>query len=155
MLKHRFPNLFFRPHYPAAFRRLCVETINSLRRMNAIFQPPSGGCVLKHHQALWHEEIRRPAAFRRLCVETFFGVNVDVFHDPAAFRRLCVETAMSECFRPLEYPAAFRRLCVETEPAVQNRIAGFQPPSGGCVLKLLLVRPMTAVPASRLQAAVC
>ena len=34
--------------YPAAFRRLCVETMANpaIRRMELI-QPPSGGCVLK------------------------------------------------------------------------------------------------------------
>ena len=55
---------------PAAFRRLCVETRNTL---------VGGGQ-------------EGPAAFRRLCVET----NNDDFYlmntTPAAFRRLCVET---------------------------------------------------------------
>ena len=37
--------------YPAAFRRLCVETVAiSQRYGQPIHQPPSGGCVLKHHQ---------------------------------------------------------------------------------------------------------
>ena len=32
---------------PAAFRRLCVETIVILKRPSTLFQPPLGGCVLK------------------------------------------------------------------------------------------------------------
>ena len=58
---------------PAAFRRLCVET---LAIKSIIAAMPS------------------PAAFRRLCVETF-GIR-SCTHDfhPAAFRRLCVETLM-------------------------------------------------------------
>ena len=31
----------------AAFGRLCVETGGSPLALNAVFQPPSGGCVLK------------------------------------------------------------------------------------------------------------
>ena len=33
---------------PAAFRRLCVETIYGAELYSAFSQPPSGGCVLKH-----------------------------------------------------------------------------------------------------------
>ena len=34
--------------YPAAFRRLCVETVTSRDfKTGAITQPPLGGCVLK------------------------------------------------------------------------------------------------------------
>ena len=32
---------------PAAFGRLCVETLNHLKIYNHLNQPPSGGCVLK------------------------------------------------------------------------------------------------------------
>ena len=32
---------------PAAFGRLCVETDNSRISLGLAFQPPSGGCVLK------------------------------------------------------------------------------------------------------------
>ena len=32
---------------PAAFRRLCVETVQSTSITNSVTQPPSGGCVLK------------------------------------------------------------------------------------------------------------
>ena len=56
--------------YPAAFRRLCVETTKYyLVKLIAI-----------------------PAAFRRLCVETPYMTKGGKMEDPAAFRRLCVET---------------------------------------------------------------
>ena len=59
------------PDRPAAFRRLCVETISYRIR-------------------IYHDS---PAAFRRLCVETLCGGWVGFGSGPAAFRRLCVETA--------------------------------------------------------------
>ena len=34
---------------PAAFRRLCVETNSSVSEKPQVFQPPSGGCVLKRN----------------------------------------------------------------------------------------------------------
>ena len=36
---------------PAAFRRLCVETMCRQCLWQIRFQPPSGGCVLKHYSA--------------------------------------------------------------------------------------------------------
>ena len=58
--------------YPAAFGRLCVETPTG-RHSASIpqTQPPSGGCVLKQraHQRR-QSAVGRPAAFGRLCVET-------------------------------------------------------------------------------------
>ena len=56
---------------PAAFGRLCVETI-CLRRTQGISS--------------------RPAAFGRLCVETNRLSIKTTFSAPAAFGRLCVET---------------------------------------------------------------
>ena len=55
---------------PAAFGRLCVET---LRLIELLFK-------------------ERPAAFGRLCVETFFCPSISSKISPAAFGRLCVET---------------------------------------------------------------
>ena len=55
---------------PAAFGRLCVETMQGLK----------------------FRLLQRPAAFGRLCVET---LAIDAFNalvPPAAFGRLCVET---------------------------------------------------------------
>ena len=66
---------------PAAFRRLCVETVTAWSEYWPIRQPPSGGCVLK----LYKDQlaIRRldPAAFRRLCVET----RIPKVKDPKRF----------------------------------------------------------------------
>ena len=56
---------------PAAFRRLCVETITpSTVSVGSTTQPPLGGCVLKHLNRLLMQQHKIPAAFRRLCVET-------------------------------------------------------------------------------------
>ena len=111
---------------PAAFRRLCVETI--------------GGSVTARDEL--------PAAFRRLCVETkpcltgYRRLCVETAlrsarqapMQPAAFRRLCVETIGGSVTARDELPAAFRRLCVETKPC----LTGYR-----------------RLSTSRLQAAVC
>ena len=77
---------------PAAFGRLCVETMKYCRACLPLaqppsggcvlklffgrvlqicsIQPPSGGCVLKQSQNGMGERHRKPAAFGRLCVET-------------------------------------------------------------------------------------
>ena len=120
---------------PAAFRRLCVETMCLFAQLGKrSIQPPSGGCVLKHHQALWHEEIRRPAAFRRLCVETSLLTCFccSSCQPPSGGCVLKHYRAWHE--RQSKQPAAFRRLCVETSNSPQR--SGF-------------------VQTSRLQAAVC
>ena len=99
---------------PAAFRRLCVETLKTV----------SDG--LKH----W------PAAFRRLCVETPCRPNRSrAGLGTAAFRRLCVETLIMLRNEAELIPAAFRRLCVETKKYGLLHLPRQQPPSGGCVLK--------------------
>ena len=43
---------------PAAFRRLCVETINLYMFTRWMFQPPSGGCVLKLYLPALNRAIR-------------------------------------------------------------------------------------------------
>ena len=55
---------------PAAFRRLCVETVEIIAQIFFRHQPPSGGCVLKRFVPLGTTLLDSPAAFRRLCVET-------------------------------------------------------------------------------------
>ena len=57
-------------------------------------QPPSGGCVLKHHRDDFDLDIRGAAAFGRLCVETLSGRMDKPCITAAAFGRLCVETAL-------------------------------------------------------------
>ena len=55
---------------PAAFGRLCVETIKYGFSQSQQSQPPSGGCVLKQDMHVWLKWSENPAAFGRLCVET-------------------------------------------------------------------------------------
>ena len=127
---------------PAAFGRLCVETV--LLRLAGVarvfHQPPSGGCVLKLRQRRIKVNRLGPAAFGRLCVETFAApVRAEVGLPPAAFGRLCVETSTCQKFRSGKKPAAFGRLCVETKvPKIPISKVFGQPPSGGCVLKRLV-----------------
>ena len=181
----------------AAFRRLCVETMLVDLVALPTSQPPSGGCVLKLIRAQIIT-ILGSAAFRRLCVETEQArmsgkilqqppsggcvlkhqkTDIDAAIGTAAFRRLCVETMISELESGETRTAAFRRLCVETFSYVALLPFAQQPPSGGCVLKLIPVHivnkygaaafrrlcvetPLkkscaTSTRVSRLQAAVC
>ena len=56
---------------PATFGWLCVETPSDAAAVAAVFgQPPSGGCVLKQHNAVAHRTAASPATFGWLCVET-------------------------------------------------------------------------------------
>ena len=100
---------------PAAFGRLCVETIQGKGGIGKSAQPPSGGCVLKHQ---FSEEMPTPLG-------------------PAAFGRLCVETLQLLMHAYDQIPAAFGRLCVETTLRILIWARPSQPPSGGCVLKPL------------------
>ena len=72
MLKHNIFLLGYNSKYPAAFRRLCVETVYLSNYRSPVV----------------------PAAFRRLCVETSINLSDFFFTRPAAFRRLCVETTL-------------------------------------------------------------
>ena len=58
---------------PAAFGRLCVETLVSYEGLSFAVEP---------------------AAFGRLCVETTDSGGVFLTEIPAAFGRLCVETSI-------------------------------------------------------------
>ena len=64
------------PRYPAAFRRLCVETGEVGANWKWKCQPPLGGCVLKQDMHVWLKWPENPAAFRRLCVETINGALI-------------------------------------------------------------------------------
>ena len=55
----------------------------------------------------------------------------------AAFGRLCVETRLVSEMVLTQNAAAFGRLCVETAKTIATSPRWQQPPSGGCVLKLL------------------
>ena len=135
-----------------------LKQLNFINLSSRIFQPPSGGCVLKPWEMSVYAQAESPAAFGRLCVETcewtfallfagpaaFGRLCVETrscldgltWSSPAAFGRLCVETFLYRLSLPTSFPAAFGRLCVETN-AVRRRFRSLsQPPSGGCVLKL-------------------
>ena len=77
---------------PAAFGRLCVETVTEPYTPAGSDQPPSGGCVLKQNIQGTISRRIKPAAFGRLCVETSTISTAPVGRIPAAFGRLCVET---------------------------------------------------------------
>ena len=100
---------------PAAFGRLCVETI----RLPVFFS------------------VDDPAAFGRLCVETLHKSSALKFPLPAAFGRLCVETIPTKYLNQQFFQPPSGG-CVLKQAGHSCRCAGkFQPPSGGCVLKLL------------------
>ena len=92
VLKPRYATQGTDAHGPAAFGRLCVETIAARTLAWRSNQPPSGGCVLKHKTPLGVRMRYFPAAFGRLCVETANEFGFDLIQCPAAFGRLCVET---------------------------------------------------------------
>ena len=69
-MKQALPSATVRRAFPAAFGRLCVETIINCFMRVIRFQPPSGGCVLKQLQGHIVGVKKFPAAFGRLCVET-------------------------------------------------------------------------------------
>ena len=79
-----------------------------------VWQPPSGGCVLKLNIKDVSRDDVLAAAFGRLCVETT-PLGLAPFKPPAAaFGRLCVETYLVKLGRGKYAAAAFGRLCVET-----------------------------------------
>ena len=100
--------------FPAAFRRLCVETCAILFWIfSASCQPPSGGCVLKLLLFLMPRSMPFPAAFRRLCVET---------DQHTAIRLWVIQPPSGGCVLKLSHGNG-------------GSCGGYQPPSGGCVLK--------------------
>ena len=102
------------PQVPAAFGRLCVETMADNQTKLHQTQPPSGGCVLKQQGAMPSDlrQLQPPSGgcvLKRIVLAVLLiGVN------PAAFGRLCVETVLVVSFVHIRCPAAFGRLCVET-----------------------------------------
>ena len=116
---------------PAAFGRLCVETLRAFLQLIVKSQPPSGGCVLKHVERRTAFQVWNPAAFGRLCVETTFCHNAPPKKKPAAFGRLCVETTVLRGLCPHTPPAAFGRLCVETAPCRASRLGNGKPAAFG------------------------
>ena len=146
---------FFRER-PAAFGRLCVETLIDAGLMPEDSQPPSGGCVLKHgsryrRSCLWSQPPSGGCVLKR-----GWTASLSKILPPAAFGRLCVETSVNSCALNLRLPAAFGRLCVETSALNRLLMLFIQPPSGGCVLKLDWNKYIfDKCYSSRLRAAVC
>ena len=105
------------PKKPAAFRRLCVETLPYAR----VFV-----CV-------------KPAAFRRLCVETMPYAILYGHQAQPPLGGCVLKRHLHPSTAPSLKPAAFRRLCVETCSEPSSLIAAKQPPLGGCVLKPKIV----------------
>ena len=101
-----------------------------------LYQPPSGGCVLKRGYDPQREQNScQPPSGGCVLKQTVKYCDTRT-RIPAAFRRLCVETSAFQQSAELMQPAAFRRLCVETTSFLANTLATVaQPPSGGCVLK--------------------
>ena len=92
MLKHRQNRHRSARILPAAFRRLCVETLMFALLSGSFAQPPSGGCVLKPYEGLSIavNEVQPPSGG---CVLKLQSYNLGRLKmGPAAFRRLCVET---------------------------------------------------------------
>ena len=142
---------------PAAFRRLCVETIPAagsgvcecgqppsggcvlkhwkIQQKSLIsFQPPSGGCVLKPclYQVIGDDSNQPPSGG---CVLKHHWITSQQRSPSQPPSGGCVLKQLQLAFLPLQrLPAAFRRLCVETP---------------GYTLK-----PLSYL-TSRLQAAVC
>ena len=80
---------------PAAFGRLCVETMKVAGQNSSATQPPSGGCVLKQSArlAFGFSGIQPPSGgcVLKPCEADYDDERVE----PAAFGRLCVETQAS------------------------------------------------------------
>ena len=140
---------------PAAFGRLCVETMPPAGQVSAAAQPPSGGCVLKRqHRQNISDRLGQPPSGGCVLKQLRLTENILV-RLPAAFGRLCVETHYFPAPFRAEPPAAFGRLCVETAIRITGRFVQFQPPSGGCVLKQMAIPSKYCPATSRLRAAVC
>ena len=105
---------------PAAFRRLCVETSRLHRYHPARNQPPSGGCVLKLTSNRCFDAIVNQPPSGGCVLKQAEQPKHYQQSEPAAFRRLCVETVATESPSYDTSPAAFRRLCVETINLIQR-----------------------------------
>ena len=113
-MKHDLVSHLQSADQPAAFSRLCVETISEARHLSVEIASRLQAAVCLNIIRRCGTKKYAPAAFRRLCVETLENLFPEKKKNPAAFRRLCVETIIKSCGCDESQPAAFRRLCVET-----------------------------------------
>ncbi len=75
----------------AASARLCVETLLSeMSSMPFQLQPPSGGCVFKHHAIGGFGQRMGAATFVRLCIETMAICFLLIPRCPQSPSRGCV-----------------------------------------------------------------
>ena len=124
-------------------------------------QPPSGGCVLKLYLSVFLIDKDEPAAFRRLCVETSccpihrrrFGpssLQAAVCWNFGLLARaaggfpsrlqaaVCWNYNVKTNIEPTQEASRLQAaVCWNSSVAVSSSSARIQPPSGGCVLKLL------------------
>ena len=146
-------------NFPAAFRRLCVETKNAPRPNLKPSQPPLGGCVLKQNGlesvqptygqpplggCVLKQTMPTPKPCR--CIQPPLGGCVlKLIFTTKKAENICqpplggcvLKPVISRAANVGAYPAAFRRLCVETALCAGGRsTCNAQPPLGGCVLKL-------------------
>ena len=137
---------------PAAFGRLCVETkFKVTNYFSGGGQPPSGGCVLKLGIGAVSGSLKIQPPSGGCVLKQNHCRAADAAPRPAAFGRLCVETPKSTSRLTWWEPAAFGRLCVETLTALRDEaVKLIQPPSGGCVLKRLYLQVLhvTIAPAA-------
>ena len=135
-MKLREPFRCFLLGRPAAFGRLCVETIKAAGFSCGAPQPPSGGCVLKQvgypfNQKLNFQPPSGGCVLKRVQIQSMSWLNVQPPSGGCVLKPKVLETSYAATL-----PAAFGRLCVETlVPVYLFKRARYQPPSGGCVLK--------------------
>ena len=121
---------------PAAFGRLCVETLFPKLGWMKVYQPPSGGCVLKQRVMLKFKIfLNQPPSggcvLKQKCVNQDRGVNNQPPSGGCVLKLFLFANLASINFQPpsggcvlkqvmdfvgfgLYDPAAFGRLCVET-----------------------------------------
>ena len=99
---------------PAAFGRLCVETNGNSKLYMPTDQPPSGGCVLKRYLYNVSVFVSDQPPSGGCVLKPRHAPRCRTCRQPAAFGRLCVETCTLPPLISLQAPAAFGRLCVET-----------------------------------------
>ena len=118
---------------PAAFGRLCVETIRPFR--------------------VWSEQT--PAAFGRLCVETDLLAQFAFIIDQPPSGGCVLKREKQRLLSNLTRQPPSGGCVLKHTDAIKNNLIPAQPPSGGCVLKLPVGMRNHTDSASRLRAAVC
>ena len=137
MLKLQLYRISYIAHLPAAFRRLCVETDNSLYPFSFLAsQPPSGGCVLKHIR-IDERSYKEPQPPSGGCVLKPTSLPAFVYSfgsQPPSGGCVLKRYILMMVSRFLTQPPSGG--CVlKQDMHVWLKWPENQPPSGGCVLK--------------------